>query len=47
MHFPGLGVNTKVIDIDKIYLNMRYGTDPMTQILENAEKLKFCAKKHL
>ena len=23
MHFPGLGVNTKVVDIDKIYLNMQ------------------------
>ena len=26
------GVNTKVVDIDKIYLNMRYGIDPSTQI---------------
>ena len=28
MSFPALGVNTKVVDIDKIYLNMRYRTDP-------------------
>ena len=26
MSFPALGVNTKVVDIDKIYLNMRYRT---------------------
>ena len=28
MSFPVLGVNRKVVDIDKIYLNMRYRTDP-------------------
>ena len=28
MSFPALGVNTKVVDIDKIYLNMHYRTDP-------------------
>ena len=28
----GLGVNTKVVDIDKIYLNMHYQTNPRTQI---------------
>ena len=28
----GHGDNTKVVDIDEVYLNMRYGTDPSTQI---------------
>ena len=28
----GHDVYTKVVDIDKIHLNMRYGTDPSTQI---------------
>ena len=28
MSFPALGVNRKVVDVDKIYLNMRYRTDP-------------------
>ena len=28
MSFPELGVNRKVVDIDKIYLNMQYRTDP-------------------
>ena len=32
MSFPALGVNRKVVDIDKIYLNMQYRTDPSTQI---------------
>ena len=27
----GHGVNTEVVDIDKIYLNMQYQTDPVTQ----------------
>ena len=27
----GHGVNTKVVDIDKIYLNMQYETDPIAQ----------------
>ena len=41
MHFPGLGVNTKVVDIDKIYLNMRYETDPIAQFWEKLEKPNF------
>ena len=43
----GHDVNTKVVDIDKIYLNMRYGIDPSTQIWKNAEKLKFLIKNCL
>ena len=39
MHFPGLGVNTKVVDIDKIYLNMQYETDPIRQGLRSEEHL--------
>ena len=27
----GHGVNTEVVDIDKIYLNMQYETDPIAQ----------------
>ena len=43
----GRGVNAKVVDINKIYLNMQYGTDPSTQIWKNAEKPKFLIKNCL
>ena len=38
MSFPEHGVNTKVVDTDKIYLNMQYGTNLMTQFWEKCEK---------
>ena len=44
MDFPGLGVNTKVVDIDKNYLNMENEQNPM---LRYAEKLKFLIKNCL
>ena len=40
MSFPEHDVNTKVVDTDKIYLNMQYGTNLMTQTRENGRKLQ-------
>ena len=44
MSFPALGVNRKVVDIDEIYINMRYGTDPIAQIFAKSEKPRFLIK---
>ena len=44
MIFPALGVNRKVVDIDEIYLNMRYETDPTAQIFAKSEKPRFLIK---
>ena len=38
MIFAGNGVNTKVVDIDEIYLNMRKEQNPQCRFLAKSEK---------
>ena len=40
----GHGVNAKVVDIDKIYLNMRNEQNPMTRFRPKCEKPRFLIK---
>ena len=44
MIFPALGVNRKVVDIDKIYQNMQNEQNPMTRFLAKSEKPRFLIK---
>ena len=41
MHFPGLGVNTKVVDIDKNYLNMQNKQNQQSRFRANGQKPQF------
>ena len=41
MIFAGNGVNTKVVDIDEIYLNMRNEQNLMSRFLAKSEKPRF------
>ena len=45
MIFAGHGVNTKVVDIDEIYLNMQNEQNPMSRFLAKSEKPRFLIKK--
>ena len=47
MIFPALGVNTKVVDIDEIYLNMQNEQNPMSRFLAKCEKPRFLIKNCL
>ena len=44
MIFAGHGVNTKVVDIDEIYLNMQNEQNPMSRFLAKSEKPRFLIK---
>ena len=41
MHFPGLGVNTKVVDIGLVDLNMENEQNLMKQTRETGQKPHF------